>query len=140
MTHNTDFAKGLTGLFGNIQSIGQVFHITSDEVLTWNQIYKAIADAAKAELKPIYIPSDFIIKTTPELEGPLLGDKTWCAIFDNTKIKRFVPDFVATVPFAQGIKRTIEWFETNPKRCTVEKTYNRLMDDLITAYEQSHAH
>ncbi|MCJ7772037.1 MAG: SDR family oxidoreductase, partial [Desulfobacterales bacterium] len=90
MTHNTDLAKGFIGLLGNVKALGQAFQITSDEVLTWNQIYKAIADAAGAELKPVYIPSDFIVKTNPDLEGPLFGDKTWCAVFDNSKIKSFV--------------------------------------------------
>ncbi len=138
MTHNTDFAKGFVGLIGNIQAVGHAFGITSDEVLTWNQIYKAIADAAGARLNPVYIPSDFIAKFRPDHEGPLLGDKSWCAVFDNSKIKRFVPDFVATVPFAQGIKRSVEWFDADPKRCTVDDEFNRFMDELIAAYEGRH--
>ncbi len=136
MTHNTDFAKGFVGLLGNTQAIGHAFHITSDEVLTWNQIYEAIADAAGANLKLVYIPSDSIAKTNPDLAGTLLGDKSWCAVFDNSKIKRFVPDFAATVPFAQGIKRSIEWFEADPERCVVDDDYNRFMDSLIAAYEK----
>ncbi|MCJ7730299.1 MAG: SDR family oxidoreductase [Sedimentisphaerales bacterium] len=136
MTHNTDFAKGFVGLLGNIQAIGHAFHITSDEVLTWNQVYQAIADAAGAKLKPVYIPSDVICKFNPDLTGTLLGDKSWCAIFDNSKIKRLVPDFVATVPFAQGVKRSIEWFEADPKRCTVDDDYNDFMNRLIATYEK----
>ncbi len=136
MTHNTDFAKGFIGLLGNTQAIGHAFHITSDEVLTWNQIYQAIADAAGADLKPVYIPSDSIAKVNPDLAGTLLGDKSWCAVFDNSKIKRFVPDFAATVLFAQGIKRSIEWFEADPERCVVDDDYNRFMDSLIAAYEK----
>jgi nucleoside-diphosphate-sugar epimerase len=135
MTHNTDFAKGFVGLLGNVQAVGQVFGITSDEVLTWRQIYKAIADAAGTKLNAVYIPSDFIARIDSEYEGILLGDKSWCGVFDNSKIKRFVPDFVATVPFAQGIKRTIEWFEAEPKRCTVDDEFNQFMDKLIAAYE-----
>jgi nucleoside-diphosphate-sugar epimerase len=138
MTHNTDFAKGFVGLLGNVQAVGHSFGITSDEVLTWNQIYKAIADAAGAQLNAVYIPSDFISKSDTDYEGILLGDKSWCAIFDNSKIKRFVPDFVATVPFAQGIKRTIEWFEAEPKRCAVDDEFNQFMDRLIAVYEGLH--
>jgi nucleoside-diphosphate-sugar epimerase len=137
MTHNTDFAKGFVGLIGNIQAIGHAFHITSDEVLTWNQIYQAIADAAGAKLKPVHISSDVICKFNPDLTGTLLGDKSWCAIFDNSKIKRLVPDFVATVPFAQGINRSIEWFEADSKRCAVDDDYNRFMDRLIATYEKA---
>jgi nucleoside-diphosphate-sugar epimerase len=137
MTHNTDFARGFIGLLGNVQALGHAVHITSDEVLTWNQIYEAIAAAAGAKLKPVYIPSDFICKFNPDLTGPLLGDKSWCAVFDNTKIKRLVPDFVATVPFAQGIRHTISWFEADPKRCTVDDEYNKFMDELIAAYEKA---
>jgi len=137
MTHNTDFAKGFVGLLGNVQAVGHAIHITSDEALTWNQIYEAIASAAAAKLKPVYIPSDFICKFNPELTGTLLGDKSWCAVFDNSKIKRLVPDFVATVPFSQGVKRSIEWFEADKSRCTVDDDYNDFMDRLIAAYEKS---
>ena len=102
MTHNTDFAKGFVGLLGNIQAIGHAFHITSDEVLTWNQIYQAIADAAGVKLNAVYIPSDFIAKIDPEHTGTLLGDKSWCAVFDNSKIKRFVPGFCRNSSFCTG--------------------------------------
>lgn len=138
MTHNTDFAKGFVGLLGNVQALGHSFGITSDEVLTWRQIYKTIADAAGAELNAVYIPSDFIARIDPEYEGILLGDKSWCGVFDNSKIKRFVPDFIPTVLFAQGIKRTIEWFEAEPKRCAVDDEFNQFMDKLIAAYEGRH--
>jgi nucleoside-diphosphate-sugar epimerase len=136
MTHNTDFAKGFVGLIGNIQAVGQAFHITSDEVLTWNRIYQAIADAAAVQLDAVYIPSDFIVKIDPDHTGTLLGDKACSAVFDNSKIKRFVPDFAATVPFAQGVKRSIEWFEADPKRCVVDGGYNKFMDNLIAAYDK----
>ncbi len=138
MTHNTDFAKGLVGLLGNVQAIGHAFHITSDEALTWNKIYQVIADAAGAKLKPVYIPSEVIARIDPDHAGTLLGDKSWCAVFDNSKIKRFVPDFVATVPFAQGVKRSIEWFEQDPKRCVIDDEYNKFMDRLIATWERSH--
>ena len=137
MTHNTDFAKGFVGLLGNAQAVGQAFHITSDEALTWNQIHEVIATAAGAKLKPVYIPSVSIAKINPDITGTLLGDKTWCAIFDNSKIKRFVPDFAATVPFAQGVKRSIEWFESDKSRCVVDDEYGRFMDRVIEAYEQA---
>jgi nucleoside-diphosphate-sugar epimerase len=137
MTHNTDFAKGFVGLIGNIQTIGHAFHITSDEVLTWNQIYQAIADAAGVKLNAVYIPSDFIAKIDPDHAGTLLGDKACSEVFDNSKIKRFVPDFVATVPFSEGVKRSIEWFEADKSRCVVDADYNRFMGRLIAAYEKA---
>ncbi len=137
MTHNSDFAKGFLGLLGNQQAIGHAVHITSDEVLTWNQIYEAIANAARVKMKPVYIPSDLIAKFDPEFSGTLLGDKSWSVVFDNTKIKRLVPDFAATVPFAQGIRRSIEWFEADPDRCVVDENYNKFMDSTIAAYEKA---
>ena len=137
MTHNTDFAKGFLGLMGNVQSIGQAVHITSDEALTWRQIYEAIASAAGAKLKPVYITSEVICKFNPELTGTLLGDKSWCAVFDNSKIKRLVPDYVATVPFARGVRRSVEWFEADKSRCQVDNEYNKFMDRLIAAYEKA---
>ena len=137
LTHSDDFAIGFTGLLGNRQSIGHSFHITSDELLTWNQIYEMMAAAAGVELKAVHLPSRFICKVAegmgePWMWGNLLGDKANSAIFDNTKIKRFVPGYVATIPFSEGIKRTIDWFDEEPSRIRIDETNNRLMDQLIS--------
>jgi len=135
LTHNTDFAKGFTGLIGNLQSIGHAFHITSDEVLTWDQIAYIIGDAVGAKPNIIHIPSEFIGVFSPEHIGGLLGDKSVSVIFDNSKIKRFVPGFTATVPFSEGIKGTVDWYESNPDRCAVDEEFTKLCDRIITAYE-----
>jgi nucleoside-diphosphate-sugar epimerase len=136
MTHNTDFAKGLIGLLGNSQAIGHAFHITSDEVLSWDQIYRTIGNAAGVEPRLIHIPSDFIALFDPNATGYLLGDKVESIVIDNSKIKRFVPGFCATVPFSKGIKDTIQWFENHPERCTVDEQWNSTIDKIINRYEQ----
>lgn len=136
ITHNTDFAKGIIGLLGHQQAIGHAFHITSDEVLTWNQIAAAIGAAAGVEPKIVHIASDFIIGCLPELAGTLLGDKAVSVVFDNSKIKRFVPDFRATTPFARGIERTLAWFEADPARRQIDEAADRQWDRLIDAYQQ----
>ena len=133
-THAEDFGKGFLGLLGNEKAIGQAFHITSDEVLSWNQIYQTIADGLGVEAKIIHIPSDFIVKLVPRLTGDLLGDKTWSVVFDNSKIKSFVPDFQATIPFSQGIRRTLEWFAENEKRRRIDENVNQEMDAIIQAF------
>jgi nucleoside-diphosphate-sugar epimerase len=134
VTHAEDFAKGFVGLLGHQQAIGHAFHITSDESLTWNQIYQTVADAAGCEPKIVHIPSEFIAKIDPSLEGSLLGDKAHSVVFDNTKIKRFVPDFVCTIPFAEGFRRTLAWFDGDPRRQIVRKETNEMMDRIIQAY------
>jgi nucleoside-diphosphate-sugar epimerase len=135
ITHNTDLARGLIGLFGNPAAIGEAFHITSDEVLTWNQIFRqAAAAAGVAEPQLVHMTSEFIISCLPALEGSLLGDKAVSAVFDNSKIKRFVPGFAARVPFAEGIKQTIAWFDADPERKVVDAETNRRLDRLIAAY------
>ena len=139
ITHSHDFAKGFVGLMGNMQSIGHSFHITSDELLNWNQIYQALADAAGAELKAVHIATDFICREADNMgqhwmRGNLLGDKANSAIFDNTKIKRFVPGYVATIPFSEGIKKTIQWFDTHPERIRIDEGNNQLMDAILAAY------
>ncbi len=136
MTHNTDFAKGFLGLVGNSQAIGHSFHITSDEVLTWNQIYKAIGRAAGVEPELVHIPSDFITFYEPDHTGALLGDKAVSCVFDNSKIKNFVPEFTATVPFEKGIKKTIQWFEEHPERCTIDQDWNTQVNRIISAYQK----
>lgn len=136
LTHNTDFAKGFIGLIGNIQAIGHAFHITSDEVLTWNQIAQIIGNAVDAEPDIIHIPSDFIGTFSPEHLGGLLGDKAVSVVFDNSKIKRFVPDFTATVPFSEGIKESIKWYESDLARCAVDEEFNNIIDRIVAAYEK----
>ncbi len=131
MTHNSDFAKGLIGLLGNTQTIGHAFHITSDEVLTWDQIYETIGAAAGVTPDTIHMTSDYIVSKLPDMQGTLLGDKAVSCVFDNSKIKRFVPGFQATVSFAKGIRQTIQWFEAHPERCTIDEQWNRTMDALI---------
>jgi nucleoside-diphosphate-sugar epimerase len=137
MTHNTDFAKGLVGLLGHQGAIGHAFHITSDEVLTWNQIYETVAEAAGVP-KPIlvHIASDFITACLPEFAGGLHGDKSYSAVFDNTKIKRFVPDFVATTRFRDGIARSMKWFDADPARQEIDAEANAAWDKFIAAYER----
>jgi len=133
-THAEDFAKGFLGLLGNEKAIGQAFHITSDEVLTWNQIYQTIADGLGVEAKIIHIPTDFIIKEVPRITGDLLGDKTWSVVFDNSKIKLFVPEFQATVPFREGMRRALEWFAADKSRQRIDEYVNQEMDQIIKAY------
>jgi nucleoside-diphosphate-sugar epimerase len=135
MTHNTDFAGGFIGLIGNMQTIGHSFIITSDEVLSWNMIYEALARAVGAKLNAAHIPSEFLAAVVPEAEGRLLGDKMESVVFDNSKIKGFVPGFAATVTFAEGIKRSVQWFEAHPEYCEIDEAWNDLMDRVIEEYE-----
>jgi len=137
ITHNSDFAKGLVGLVGHPGAIGHPFHITSDEALTWNQIYQFTAEAAGVpQPKLVHIASDFIVACQPEMMGTLLGDKAHSALFDNSKIRRFVPDFVATTRYRDGIARTIRWFDADPKRQVIDDASNQKWDKLIASYER----
>ncbi len=136
VTHAEDFAKGFLGLIGHQQAIGHSFHITSDEVLTWEQIYQALAEAVGVEANMVHISSDFIVNCEKSLIGSLLGDKSYSVIFDNTKIKTFVPDFRATIPFNQGIKRTLAWFESDSKRQIINKESNEMIDRILKAYNK----
>ncbi len=138
LTHAEDYAKAQVGLLGHQQSIGHVFQITSDEMLTWNQIYEAVANAAGAKMNAVHIDSNFIANLYPNFVGELLGDKSHSVIFDNTKIKTFVPEFVATIPFSVGIKRTLAWYEADPARMIVNPDTNKMMDDLINRYERNY--
>ena len=134
VTHAEDFGRGFIGLLGNDQAIGHAFHITSDEVLTWNQIYQTIADGLGVEAKIVHIASDFIAQVAPDLAGGLLGDKSWSAVFDNSKIKAFVPGFGAVIPFRTGIRRTLAWFAADPKRQRVDDAVNDQLDQILAAY------
>ena len=135
VTHAEDLARGLVGLLGNERALGQAFHITTDEVLTWDQIYRTVAEELGVEPNIVHIPSEFIAHVAPQLSGTLLGDKTWSAVFDNTKIKTAVPGFEAAIRFRDGIGQTLGWFAEDERRRCVDPTVNAEMDRILTAYE-----
>ena len=138
ITYNRDLAKGLVGLFGNKEAIGEAFHITSDEVLDWNRIYEHLAHAAGVEANLVHIASDYLGTFDPGLRESLLGDHACSAVFDNSKIKRFVPDFKCTVSFEEGAKRIVEWFDADPAaRETVDTQWDAQMDMLIAKYQSN---
>lgn len=135
MTHTIDFAKGFVGLIGHPQSIGHAFHITSDEVLTWRQIYSAIAHAAGVrDPKFAYIPSETIYRHDPAIGAGLMGDKAWSVVFDNSKLRRLVPDYLATIPFHEGIKWSVDWFDAQSPKPAIDEARDRLMDELVAKY------
>jgi nucleoside-diphosphate-sugar epimerase len=136
MTWNGDFAKGLLGLLGNKKAIGEAFQITSDEVLTWDQIFLEVYEALGLEPNIVHIASDFIIAHDPGKLGTLTGDKINSVIFDNSKIKRVVPGFVCDVKWAEGIRRSLAWFEEDPSRQTIDDEMNKKWDEIIEAYEK----
>ena len=133
VTHAEYFAKGFLGLVGNAQALGEAFHITSDEVLTWNQIYETIADALGVKANVVHMASDFIARVSPLSAGPLLGDKAWSVVFDNSKIKEFVPGFQAVIPFREGIRRTLAWFAADKSRQRVDEAVNADLDRILAA-------
>ena len=136
ITHNSDFAVGLVGLLGHQQAIGHAFHISSDEVLTWNQCYEAVAAAAGvAAPKFVHIASDFIAACLPDAIGSLIGDKSTSIVLDNSKIKRFVPEFGAKIRFRDGVARTVAWFDADPARRLIDDEANANWDRLLSAYE-----
>lgn len=138
LTHNSDFAKGLVGLLGLQAALGNAFHITSDEVLTWDQIYQATAEAAGVA-NPLleHVSSHFICALRPGYSGPLLGDKSNSLIFDNSKIKRHVPDFCATIPYRQGIQASVAWFDADASRRTIDEASNLEWDEIIAAHRSA---
>jgi nucleoside-diphosphate-sugar epimerase len=137
LTHHEDFARGFVGLLGNPQAIGEAFHITSDEALTWDQIHHILARAAGTTARIVHAPSELIAAYDPELGAGLLGDKTHSVIFDNTKIKRVVPDFVASIPFARAAEEIIAWYDADPARQIIDEEFNRLTDRIIEAMESA---
>jgi nucleoside-diphosphate-sugar epimerase len=130
-TFNADFAKAFVPLLGHQQTIGEAFHITSDEVLCWNQLYQAAADLLGVELKAVHVPSEVMMRYFDFEEGNLLGDKAWSTVFDNSKVKSRVPDFVATTTWKQGLAQCIEWFQADPSRIEIDDDANETWDRII---------
>jgi nucleoside-diphosphate-sugar epimerase len=137
LTHNTDFARGFVGLLGNSHAIGEVFHITSDEWLTWNQIYEILAKAAGVKADIVHVPSELINAYDAGWGAGLLGDKTHSFMLDNSKIKQVVPDFKCLVPFSRGAEEIIAWHMASASRRTVSMDFNALCDRIIEAYQKA---
>ena len=135
LTHHADFARGLVGLLGHARAIGEAVHITSDEWLSWNQIFTIVARAAGAEARLVHVPSDVIAAYDSNWGAGLRGDKSHSMIFDNTKIKRLVPDFVCRIPFSRGAEEIMAWYDADPVRRKINEDFNRLCDRILAACE-----
>ncbi len=136
ITHNSDFAKGFAGLMGNKKAVSEIFQITSDEVRTWDDYYNIVAEALGVRAHIVHIPSDFIVACVPDIEGTLIGDKSVSCVFDNSKLRQFVPHYRATTSFAEGIRRTLAWFKAGAARQVVDAEYDAMCDKLIEVYER----
>ena len=138
ITHNSDFAKAYVGLIGNPKAIGEAFHITSDESVSWNEIYKAIADALGTELKPYYVSSRTLADMSDyDFVGSLIGDKANSVVFDNSKVKALVPDFRAEVSVREGIRRTVEYILAHPEYQNDDEEFDQWCDKVIAAVEKA---
>lgn len=135
MTHNTDFARAFVGLMGNFHAIGEAVQITSDESLSWNQIYEIIGDALGVKPQIVHIPSDTLAKAHEDYIGGLLGDKAHSVIFDNSKVKRLVPGFAAVTRFDQGVRQTLAYIEEHPELQKEDPEFDAWTDRMIEAYE-----
>ena len=132
ITYNTDFAKGILGLCGNPKTIGEAFHITNDEIITWDQIYTQLGEALGVKTNLCHVSSWSIVKRYDMYRGILLGDHSCNVLFDNSKIKRFVPDFKCEVPFAEGARRCVKWYMAHPEMQVYDEAWNKKMDFLAT--------
>lgn len=137
LTHTRDFANGFVPLLGNSRAIGEAFHITSEEWLNWNQIYQIMGQAMGVEPRLVHVPSELVDAYDAELGAGLLGDKSNSMIFDNSKIRRLVPDFACTIPFSWGAQEIVDWYAADPARQEVDEGLNALIDEIITAYESA---
>lgn len=134
LTHHEDFARGFVPLLGNSRTLGEAFHITSDDVLTWDQIAHILGRAAGVEPRIVHVTSDAIAAADADWGASLLGDKTHSAVFDNSKLRSVVPDFVARIPYEQGARETVAWYDADPARKTVDPRMDQLMDGLVERF------
>jgi nucleoside-diphosphate-sugar epimerase len=136
LTHAEDFGRAFIGLLGNPRTIGHAFHITSDEWLTWDQILRLVGRAAGVDPHIVHVPSAFIGKLDPDTGAGLIGDKSWNALFDNAKVKSFVPGWACRIPFAEGIRRAVAWFDADPARQAVDQAADARIDEILRAWQR----
>jgi nucleoside-diphosphate-sugar epimerase len=134
VTHNTDFARAFVPLLGHPRTLGEAFHITSDDVLTWDQIARALASAVGAPADIVHVPSAAIASADPQWGASLLGDKAHSLVFDNSKLRSVVPGYRAVIPFEQGAREIVDWYDADPDRQQVDARLDAIMDKLVQAY------
>jgi len=142
LTWNEDFARGFIGLLGNPKAIGEAFQIMSDESLTWNQVYKCVADALGVAFHPYYVSSEFLAAVAPkeyDFTGNLLGDKSVTVVFDCSKLKRVVPGFQATTRFHEGVRRCVAYLLSHPELQVEDEEFDAWCNQVIAAQEQAKA-
>lgn len=136
LTHHTDFAVGLVGLLGKAEAINEAYHITSDEWLTWNGIYSILAKELHVTPQIVHIPSEVIAKYNQTIGDGLLGDKAHSMIFDNSKIRKLVPDFNPTISFQQGATEIVKWYNENVHQQAPDEAITDFMDKIIREFTQ----
>jgi nucleoside-diphosphate-sugar epimerase len=134
LTHHVDFARGFVPLLGSQRALGEAFHITADDGLTWNSIAQALASAAGAEPDHVHVPSDAIAAADADWGAALLGDKAHSMVFDNSKLRTVVPGFAAEIPFEQGAREIVAWYDEDPSRQQVDARLDAIMDTLVKTY------
>ncbi|MDF1525794.1 MAG: SDR family oxidoreductase [bacterium] len=139
ITHSDDFARGFTGLLVTPEAVGEIFHITSDEARTWDAFYRIIGKTLGLDVNIVHIPSDVVNEISSTLGQGLMGDKGYSMVFDNSKIKRFVPGFSALIPFQEGIHRSLNWFEEDPVRKVVDPARDAEIDRVLKVWAQQNA-
>ena len=137
LTHHRDFARGFVGLLGHPYALGEEFHITGDEWLTWNQIFRITAQTVGVEPKIVHVPSDLIALEDKAWGAGLLGDKAHSVVFDNSKVRRLVPDFACTIPFAQGVKEVIAWYQADPARQKVDAAFTQIYERVLARMKKA---
>jgi nucleoside-diphosphate-sugar epimerase len=134
LTHHDDFARAFVPLLGHPRTIGEAIHITSDDVLTWNQIAAALAAALGVTARLVHVPSDAIAVADPDWGAGLLGDKAHSMVFDNAKLRSIVPGWRAVIPFEQGARQIAEWYLADPARQVTDASLDAVMDKLATTW------
>jgi nucleoside-diphosphate-sugar epimerase len=134
LTHHDDFARAFVPLLGHPRTLGEAIHITSDDVLTWNQIAWSLAAALGVTARLVHVPSDAIAVADPDWGAGLLGDKAHSLVFDNAKLRGIVPGWRAVIPFEQGARQIVDWYLADPARQVTDAALDAVMDKLAAAW------
>ena len=134
LTHHDDFARAFVPLLGHPRTLGEAFHITSDDVLTWNQIALTLAAALGVTARLVHVPSDAIAAAEPDWGAGLPGDKAHSMVFDNAKLRRVVPGWHAVIPLELGARPIVDWYLADPARQVTDAGLDAVMDKLAAAW------
>jgi nucleoside-diphosphate-sugar epimerase len=129
LTYATDFAAPFVSLLGRKKALGEAFHITRHmQAHMWNHIFEAMGRALGVQPRLVHVPAETLVRYDPAWAGPLLGDKAWPVLYDNTKVMSVAGKFECKVSMEECLRLAAEHYRTRAAAYRPDPARHALLD------------